>query len=396
MTTQTDLTALNGYLATAYDHSGSATDLLAAGNTTAAEFHMIAVAYAIAGALDTAASIGADVAPPPPPPPPPPPTMVKPLLWGRPQSAASVSALKGWGFGSGLMGVEWLNGFGGNPLTAYPAPPSIAKGLPTYLSFYLVNYWNARTPMVDWFDAADQKGKHWADLLASITATAAYAKQLGCVGLALDTEMYGSNGGTATWAAAYAGNTQSASVTAAIAQTRGQAVMNAIQTGFPGAEVIVYLSGKSMLPGLYLDQLNVHNMNGVIASAGLVVLPFMAGLVSATTASVTFLDSTFYKPNNVTPGPYGGDPDHGWARSLAATTDGFAALGLGPNAFISPFVWLDGDVANEGAFATPTIPSTFKAFLPQVLAASQNGMYGIFQYADTYSYASFAPVNGII
>lgn len=60
---QSDLIALDGYLATAYQHSGAATDLLAEGNTKAAELHMVAVAYAIANAQDSAAALGSDLGP---------------------------------------------------------------------------------------------------------------------------------------------------------------------------------------------------------------------------------------------------------------------------------------------------------------------------------------------
>lgn len=65
MTTQSDIAQLNTDLATAYSHSGSAADLLAEGNTKAAELHMIAVAYAIASAMNDAAAIAKDVTPPP-------------------------------------------------------------------------------------------------------------------------------------------------------------------------------------------------------------------------------------------------------------------------------------------------------------------------------------------
>ena len=119
------------------------------------------------------------------------------------------------------------------------------------------------------------------------------------------------------------------------------------------------------------------------------MLPFMRGLVSACD-TVIFLDSTFYKPPDVLNGPYGDDADGGWTRSLVATTTGFAALNLGTNAFISPFIWLDGD---GGPYNTPTPAATFKAFQPAVMAAAQEGVYGIFQYANTFDYSAFAPVD---
>ncbi len=318
---------------------------------------------------------------------------IKPLLWGPTPNAQLALTLAKQGFGSCNIGGRQLVGFGGNPPPT-TAPPGVrAAGLDMYLSVWAVNYWNDKTPFIDWFDAPDQNGHHWVNILAAVSAVAKAAKTLGCVGLALDTEMYASSGGYASWAWNYSGNKSTQLATDAMAQLRGESVGRAIQAGFPGAKVIVYMSGKSMLPGLYLDLLDVWNKSPV-DSAGKVVLPFFNGFIAGSAGvPVTFLDSTFYKPNNVVPGPFGRDADHGWARSLAATTTGFAKLALGPNVFVSPFIWLNGDVANEGAWATPTIPATFKQFRLAVLAASQNNLYGIFQYGTPFDYSPFAPVG---
>lgn len=322
-------------------------------------------------------------------------TTVKPLLWGPTPNAPLATILAKQGFGSVMFGARQLPPFGGRPFPTVAPPGLKTAGLETYYGFWLVNYWNNRTPLVDWFDTPDQKGNQWATALASITAAAQAAKASGCVGMAIDTEMYASNEGYASWAWNYSGNKKSQVTTNVMAAARGKAIGEAIQLGFPGAKVVVYLSGKSMLPGLYLDLLDAHNVPGPLASAGKVVLPFFQGFVAGSgTSSITFLDSTFYKPNNVTPGPFGGDADHGWKRSLAATTNGFAKLGFGANVFMSPFIWLNGDVKNEGAWATPTIPATYKQFRPAVLAASQNNLYGIFQYNTSFDYTPFEPVSG--
>jgi hypothetical protein len=120
MTTASDLATLNGYLATAYQHAGDATNLLAAAkdqlaagdvagaqqSTYAAELHNIAEAYAIAGAMNAAAAIGVDIAPPPSPPPPPPPSGdIEVIISAGGMSAAQYQQLKAWGFG-GVMGGE--------------------------------------------------------------------------------------------------------------------------------------------------------------------------------------------------------------------------------------------------------------------------------------------------
>ncbi len=315
-------------------------------------------------------------------------TVVKPQLWATPNSAETAAQLASWGFGSCQIYSSLLPNFGGGALPSSPTSGAAEAGLDVYLSFALVNYWNAKTPMIDWFDAPDQHGSHWADFTDSVQTAASRARALGCKGLALDTELYPSNGGSATWAWDYPGNTRKHAPTMVMAQARGVEFGQAIQTGFPGATIVIYLSEHSMLPRLYLDEL-LTSINLPNLTARLVVLPFMRGLVSACD-TVIFLDSTFYKPPDVLNGPYGDDADGGWTRSLVATTTGFAALNLGTNAFISPFIWLDGD---GGPYNTPTPAATFKAFQPAVMAAAQEGVYGIFQYANTFDYSAFAPVD---
>lgn len=319
---------------------------------------------------------------------------VKAFLWGQP-STNNAAALAAMGFGSVMTSGQWLPGYGGHPLSSWliADPAAAAAGLAQYASFYLSNYNNTDTPMVNWFTG------DWTTYCLTITALCAMAKAAGYAGIAIDTEMYeGVGGNTASWQWDYNGNQNSQAATENEAQARGVQFMQAVQAGFAGCEVVIYLSGESSLPGLYLDTLDAWlqthgSPTTTIASEGLVTIDFMRGLCSAAgTSKVTFLDATFYKAGNVLGGPYGGDPDQGWARALAVNSTGFAALKLGLKAGISPFIWLDTDPA-EQPYADLTTPAAWKTFQPHVLAAAQNGMFGIYQFADAFDYTPYAPVS---
>jgi hypothetical protein len=81
-----------------------------------------------------------------------------------------------------------------------------AKGVSMYLSFWLVNYWNLTTPLVEWFDDA-----RWASVaIPRIRDFARAAKLLGFAGISYDPELYTQSSGTgsATWKWNYPGNTR--------------------------------------------------------------------------------------------------------------------------------------------------------------------------------------------
>ena len=113
-----------------------------------------------------------------------------------------------------------------------------ARGMKLYLGVKLANYYNDATPLKEWFDDAG-----WSrEVLPKMRNLAAAAKLYGFAGIALDQELYPSQGGvaTATWAWDYPGNTRSESAVRAKARQRGAELMGAILDGFPGAELVVY------------------------------------------------------------------------------------------------------------------------------------------------------------
>ena len=113
-----------------------------------------------------------------------------------------------------------------------------ARGMKAYMGPYLVNYFNTKTPLVDWFDDAG-----WNSLvLAKIGDLAGAAKQLGFAGIAWDQELYTQTGSvqSASWNWNYSGNGRSEADTRAKVRERGRQVMQTVLDKFPDVEVIAY------------------------------------------------------------------------------------------------------------------------------------------------------------
>jgi hypothetical protein len=150
----------------------------------------------------------------------------------------------------GMGGTQDFTGQPGAPLSAsnYSLQRSFrdsdivgraaARGMKLYLGSYLVNYYNAATPMKDWFDDAG-----WSNtVLPKVSDLAAAARQLGFAGIAFDQELYPQLGGatTASWSWNYPGNTHSEDQVRAKAKQRGQQLMRTIVGAFPQVELLGY------------------------------------------------------------------------------------------------------------------------------------------------------------
>ena len=166
-----------------------------------------------------------------------------------------------------------------------------ARGMKLYLGVKLANYYNDATPLKDWFDDAG-----WSrEVLPKMRNLAAAAKLYGFAGIALDQELYPSQGGdaTATWGWDYPGNTRSEAAVRAKARQRGAELMGAILDGFPGAELAVY---HFDFPGDWNDvvQEEVNDVEDV--GAGLLHIDFWDGMTSVEGyGAIRFFDSIFYK-----------------------------------------------------------------------------------------------------
>jgi hypothetical protein len=211
-----------------------------------------------------------------------------------------------------------------------------ARGMKLYLGVYLANYYNDATPLKEWFDDAG-----WSrEVLPKMRNLAAAAKLLGFAGLALDQELYPSQGGvaTATWAWDYPGNSSSETAVRAKAKQRGAELMSAILDGFPGAELAVY---HFDFPGDWNDLVQEEVNDEENVGADLLHLDFWDGMTSVDGyRAVRFFDSIFYK-----------EPHRGsWESALTYNTNQVLAAFsrrfsnwdyASERVFISPFSWID-------------------------------------------------------
>jgi hypothetical protein len=164
-----------------------------------------------------------------------------------------------------------------------------AKGISIYLSFYLVNYWNAATPLNDWFDDS----KWQSETIPYIRDLAAAAQLLGVAGISYDSELYPSFSGASTWKWNYPGNTRTESQVRAKVKERGQQVMQTILSVFPNVEIIAY---NSYLPetGDEIIQTIVNNRSDTFKNY--THIDFIDGLTSVNGYSAFNLSTeTFYK-----------------------------------------------------------------------------------------------------
>lgn len=112
------------------------------------------------------------------------------------------------------------------------------RGMKLYLGVKLVNYYNPRTPLVDWFD---EDG--WSrQVLPKMRDLAAAAHLHGFAGLTFDQELYPQKGGvtSATWSWNYPGNTHTEQQVRAMAQQRGEQLMATILGVFPQVEIATH------------------------------------------------------------------------------------------------------------------------------------------------------------
>jgi hypothetical protein len=257
-----------------------------------------------------------------------------------------------------------------------------ALGIKMYLGFYFANQQNdATTPLVNWFDDAG-----WTDLLREITTMAAFAKQYGFAGLAFDQELYPRPGAvqSATWDWDYLGNDHSEEAVRSEAELRGKALMSAILRGFPRVEIAAY---DVVFPGTWHDYLE-EQVNGVTgASRDSVQIDFWAGLTSIPGyAALRLYDSDFYKATQT------GDD---WGSALRYQYTHVASVlskrlpnwdEVSKRLSVTPFSWIDGDVAKYGEFAAPRSPSYVRQQLEEF---RKWGMGGEFANYESGSLADF-------
>jgi hypothetical protein len=281
------------------------------------------------------------------------------------------------GIGGFVLNTGFLETMGGRGVPAitkvlagFPQRAA-ARGMDCWLGFRFANYNNAVTPLVDWFDDTA-----WVTALAAIERTARAAKDLGCVGIGIDEELY--RGGSWSWN--YKAGMAETTVRT-IVQARGTAMMQAILRGFPNVDIIDY---GTYFPGgwnEYVQEVVNHHPNNYVP---FVQLDLWRGMTSVPGfAAVRFMDATFYKtwhtgPDWATALKYNREQSHAlFARTFAA-----AAL---PKIFCSPFAWIDEDVANEGPFT---------AVRPVPYVADQLATFARWCEGDTFAIYAYRRLHG--
>lgn len=343
-------------------------------------------------------------------------------------------------------GASWPYGFGGsapfnsggsntyqNQLTAQ-AVLAHAKGIKCYLGIYLQNYdWgtvNTTNPspcLGSWNPAfTDANGNGWGtqstagSWLKMCYDYGAAIAVMNLDGMYWDTEGGGIGSGSSpgsdfmVWSwqnynTSY-GSSSSQSQQNGWAQTAGANMMAAINAGFQSqggnsaisgnqVPIITYQSTVAGLPQIlngYLDLTSAFTgTNYSVAGVGSVSYhtaigystwtSFLTGVASETSAPVVLGDSTFYWQGIVTSSNiYSGDGDGGWARALSANRSALAALSLGSNIYISPFIWPYDATAGNGGGGIWSQAEWNEAIGP-ILTGLEDEMYMIFGFTNLLS-----------
>ena len=220
-------------------------------------------------------------------------------------SDAALDQWRSWGVGGFVCKLNYLNGLGGaQDFTADPnvavsgnsyslqrsivdtqiVSRAAARGIKLWLGIGMSNYYNAQTPLSEWFD-----DNAWGtSVLPNIRNLAAGARALGFAGIAFDEELYGSaKSPQGTWDWNYPGNTHSEGDVRFAARIRGAQFMQAIVDGFPNVDIIsihpLFPEGWSELvqqvingvPNAFKDHMQINFWDGMTSVTGYGAIRFM-------------------------------------------------------------------------------------------------------------------------
>ena len=229
-----------------------------------------------------------------------------------------------------------------------------ARGIKLWLGIDLENYYNSRTPLVEWFDDAG-----WANnVVPNIRDLAAGVRQLGFAGVAFDEEMYS----TGTWLWDYAGNTHPEAVVRAQVRARGAQFMQAIVDGFPNVDIVDI---HPLLPEGWsaLVQQVINNDNH--AFEGIVTTNFWDGMTSVEGyGAIRFMEHTFEKGASLS----GTTWDNAFTYNLNRTAAMFSRRlsnwsYASSRVHLGPFAWIDsGPRTWEQARPPEEVASQLAAF----------------------------------
>ena len=302
--------------------------------------------------------------------------------------------------------VQWLRGMGGiylwtgdpsNPLTTpeYAAQRSFRdsnivsranqRGMTMYLAFWLVNYWNSATPLVEWFD----DGQWSSFAIPRIRDIAAAARLLGFAGIAFDQELYGQHDGQkATWGWSYPGNTHTEAQVRAKVRQRGQEIMRAILQTFPDVEMLAY---DTQFPETAAESVQKIVNSIDRAFDGYTHIDFWNGLSSIEGYKmILFLNALFYKSAHI--GPWDSVLQEEYNKLYSLLSRRFPHWATASSRVLeSPFIWINNGPNSAWEYARPP------AYVAEQLQASRKWGQGrilpIYHYGPLrdFDYTPYVP-----
>lgn len=265
-----------------------------------------------------------------------------------------------YGLESALIGSDLINRCKQRGMQVWVGVRLSSVGLPSALP----DYWN---------DTA------WVSLCNELGNLAAALRMLGAAGIAFDEEPDRSG----TWDWNYPGNTYDELTTRSAVSQRGTQMMHAMTITFPGISILDY---QAKWDG-GLDWHYQHDLNHDPAPyKDNIQRDMWVGLLSAGGYSeVVFLDSSFYKGVQLS----GVTPERAcdinkneiipWLNTRVA---------LQNKVFITPFVWVDGNVA--GGEEGPLTPDVAAWLLAHCANGAMGHTLGIYCYAGA-AHFDFTP-----
>jgi hypothetical protein len=243
-----------------------------------------------------------------------------------------------------------------------------------YLGFYAVNYFNQRTPFVDWFDDDGWSQK----VLPKMRDLAAAARSMGFAGLAIDQELYPQKGRatTASWSVRYPGNAHPEEQVRSAVKGRGRELMMTMARAFPGLELLAY---DTKIPESWSEKVQADVNNIPNAWAQDVRIDLWNGLSSVQGYSaIRWFDSIFYKTPHLDGASWDRALEYNANRIYSYLSRRFSNWSYASSRlYLAPFSWVN---AGKSRFEQARDPDYVAQQLDAFRRWGAGGAFGNFSY----------------
>jgi hypothetical protein len=275
-------------------------------------------------------------------------------------------------------------------LLASPAVRRAREGkLLLYLGFYAVNYFNERTPFVDWFDDEGWSQK----VLPKVRDLAAAARSMGFSGLAIDQELYPQRRGatTASWLVRYPGNAHPEKAVRSAVEERGRELMKTMVHAFPGLELLAY---DTRIPESWSERVQADVNDVPNAWAQDVRIDLWSGLSSAQGYSaIRWFDSIFYKTFHIGGASWDTALEYNANRIYSLLSRRFANWSYASSRLhLAPFSWVN---AGKRPFERARDPDYVAQQLDAFRRWGAGGAFGNFSFGRL-QYAEYGPYDAAL